>query len=527
MRFRSKIFLSVFLPSVLLVGITATVALRSLESAERRNAESRLRGTARAFEDALLQQFARLGIYSIHFMNPRVEEAVSEALEKGDVDFLRDAIEAEFSTIEFKPHVFEVRGPGGRLVLRGPKPEGGPPQPWESAPGRTDALTELDGEASLAARVRYPQGGLLFSTNFRPELDKLRETMRIDIVLERGGRVVYSSLAGAAPAPPGEGEAESGGALYLSRELKPGKSEFGRVVLLYSLRDVQLARTAALQGGVVGLGLAALVAGLVSSVLARGVSRPVEALVAATKRVGEGDYSAKVDVPGRDELARLGSAFNDMTEGLRKRREIMEKTLTRDVAEELMKGVELGGERREVTVMFMDVRGFTKATEGVDPAEVVAMLNDMMGELAAAIARQGGNVNKFLGDGLLAMFGAPKDLPDHALKAARAALEMQSAMAAWAERRKGRGLPPLHIGIGLNTGIVLGGKVGSKERLEYTLIGEEVNLASRVCGKALPGQVLATKTTADRLSGRLALTELEPVQVKGLSYPVQIYEVKA
>jgi adenylate cyclase len=124
----------------------------------------------------------------------------------------------------------------------------------------------------------------------------------------------------------------------------------------------------------------------------------------------------------------------------------------------------------------------------------------------------------------MAMFGAPRDLPEHALRAARAALEMQKAMGAWNARRTG-GLSGLRIGIGINTGAVVGGKVGSKDRLEYTLIGEEVNLASRVCGKAAPGQVLVTKQVFDRLGGRVGGRELEPITVKGLSYPVHVYEV--
>ena len=105
--------------------------------------------------------------------------------------------------------------------------------------------------------------------------------------------------------------------------------------------------------------------------------------------------------------------------------------------------------------------------------------------------------------------------------------EMQKALASWNERRVSRGLPSFHTGIGINTGVVVCGQVGSKERLEYTLIGEEVNLASRICGKALPRQVLATKATFDRCLGRVGGREMEPVQVKGISYPVKIYEVTA
>jgi len=173
----------------------------------------------------------------------------------------------------------------------------------------------------------------------------------------------------------------------------------------------------------------------------------------------------------------------------------------------------------------MDIRGFTSGTQGVDPAEVVTMLNDMMNQLAAVIHRHGGNVNKYLGDGLMAMFGAPKPLEDHALRAAKAGVEMQAELAAWNARRAERGLPSFHTGIGVNTGVVVCGRVGAKERLEYTLIGEEVNLASRICGKAEPRQVLATEATVKRAGPSLRVRPLEPVSVKGISYPVKVYEV--
>src|SRR5262249_3348332 len=133
-----------------------------------------------------------------------------------------------------------------------------------------------------------------------------------------------------------------------------------------------------------------------------------ESLVEAAHKVAAGDYQVQVEIGVRDEIGRLSVAFNDMTEGLRKRQEIMDKTLSRDVAEEFLKGTDRRPERRIVTIVFMDIRGYTSGTEGVDPYEVVVMLNELMDLLSGAIVRHGGIVNKFLGDGLMAMFGAPK-----------------------------------------------------------------------------------------------------------------------
>jgi class 3 adenylate cyclase len=288
---------------------------------------------------------------------------------------------------------------------------------------------------------------------------------------------------------------------------------------------VLLAQVWAVIIGAAGLAVAFLVALLVSVLVSRGMSKPIEVLVEASHKIAAGDFKVKVAVDSRDEIGRLGAAFNDMTDGLRRRQEIMEKTLSRDVAEEFLKGTERRPDRRIVTIVFMDIRGYTSGTEGMDPEDVVVMLNELMDLLSGAIVRNGGIVNKFLGDGLMAMFGAPKPLEGHALKAVKAALEMQKWMARWNDRRIARGLPAFFSGIGINTGLAMAGKVGAQDRMEYTLIGEEVNLASRICGKAAPRQVLVTKQTWDQVEGEMKGRELEPVTVKGLSYPIRIFEV--
>jgi adenylate cyclase len=271
--------------------------------------------------------------------------------------------------------------------------------------------------------------------------------------------------------------------------------------------------------------VALLVASLVSIQVSRGMSRPIETLMEASRKIAAGDYQVKVEIATKDEIGRLGAAFNDMTDGLRKRQEIMDKTLSRDVAEEFLKGTDRRPDRRIVTIVFMDIRGYTSGTEGMDPGDVVVMLNELMDLLSGAIVRNGGIVNKFLGDGLMAMFGAPKPLEGHALRAVRAGLEMQKWMARWNDRRIARGLPAFFSGIGINTGMAMAGKVGAQDRMEYTLIGEEVNLASRICGKAAPKQVLVTKQTWDLVKDVMKARELEPVNVKGLSYPIKVFEV--
>ncbi len=528
MRFRAKVFLAVLLPSSLLVAVAAGAALfeidRSAGAAVRRefgltrdrieHLLDRRRADLEAFENTTFG-----GIYYKEFMAEGADPSKREGLRGELVAELESFnLELHFLGIGWKdaPAWFARYGHDCKETCSHRADSG-----W-IARGAREALFRLDGEPALGRRIPFEEsrGSIALGLKLADDLRNLP----VDLALFHSGARVWVSREGWEPAQGQAGSLDLGGERHLAGSAAFA-GDIGEMVWLRSMAEVDRQRRITLLAGSAGMGLAVLVAALVSLRVARGVSRPVELLVAGARKVGEGDYGVRVEIPGRDEMADLGRAFNGMTEGLRKRREIMEKTLSRDVAEELMKGVERGGERREVTVMFMDVRGFTSATEGVDPAEVVAMLNDMLDGLAEPVSRNGGNVNKYLGDGLMAMFGAPRELEDHAFRAASAALEMQRAMGDWNARRAGRGLAPLRIGIGINTGTALGGKVGSRERLEYTLIGEEVNLASRVCGKAAPGQVLVTKQTFDRLGGRLRARELEPVQVKGLSYPVQVYEV--
>lgn len=528
MKFRAKVFLAVLLPASLLVAAAVTVALLEITREAHRSA-SREFQTTKSLISGILErrnsEFRRLeetfgGAWYQEFMtdaaDPSKRPELQQRLVVGELadfrlpyDYL--GISDRTGVTWFARYGHEC--PEDHLHRADLK--------WCAGETR-QALFEIDRAPHLGRRIVFPESGGSITLGLGLSEDLKR--LPVEVALLFQGRLVFVSRPDWAPVSGQQGDLVLGEERFLSGS-STLEGSIGELMLARGMGEADQRRRRTVAAGGAGLALAVIVAALVSLRVARGVSRPVETLVAATRKVGEGDYTVTVDIPGRDEMAGLGRAFNDMTGGLRKRREIMEKTLSRDVAEELMKGVELGGERREVSIVFMDIRGFTSATEGVDPAAVVAMLNDMMEELAGAVSRHGGNVNKFLGDGLMAMFGAPRDLPDHAFRAVRAALDMQKAMAAWNERRSGRGLAPLKVGIGINSGTAVGGKVGSRERLEYTLIGEEVNLASRVCGKAAPGQVLVTKQVVDRLGGRVSARELEPVTVKGLSYPVQVYEV--
>jgi class 3 adenylate cyclase len=525
-KFRSKIFLAIILPSSALVAAVVGAGLARVTRDNEDRAQHQVSNTRTAFEATLLEQLEQLKRLSAPFRGPRFDAAISEAVASGDIAGVQQQLDYQFQLLGRVPDFYELRDRKGKVLLRkspGGTTAAGPPQKWVAE--REEALTEFDGGPYLAIRFDHEQGTLIIGTQVTKTLDNLKKSFGIDVALVGPSGPVYSSLKDWMPALGVEGTVYVGKTRYLAQQGAPKYSELNPVLFLANMSDVDDARGDALVLGAGGVAVACLVALLVSVLVSRGMSRPIESLVDASRKIAAGDYKVKVEVGTRDEIGRLGNAFNDMTEGLRKRQEIMDKTLSRDVAEEFLKGTDRRPDRRVVSIVFMDIRGYTSGTEGMDPEEVVVMLNELMDLLSGAIVRNGGIVNKFLGDGLMAMFGAPKPLDGHAIKAVKAGLEMQKWMERWNDRRIARGMPAFFSGIGINTGAAMCGKVGAQDRMEYTLIGEEVNLASRICGKAAPKQVLVTAQTWDLVKGEIQGRELEPVTVKGLSYPIKVYEV--
>ena len=217
--------------------------------------------------------------------------------------------------------------------------------------------------------------------------------------------------------------------------------------------------------------------------------QPIRDLAEGTERVAAGDYSQRLPVVQDDDLGALAASFNRMQAGLAERQRLQAAFGTYvdpALATRLLaQGDDVfTGERREVTVMFVDIRDFTPFAEANTAEDTVARLNALFEIVVPAVVDAGGHVNKFLGDGALAVFGAPNDLADHAEAAVTAALLIHRMVA---ERFDGA----LRIGIGINTGVVIAGTIGGGGKLEFTLIGDTVNVAARV--------EQLTKTTGDAI----------------------------
>jgi class 3 adenylate cyclase len=257
----------------------------------------------------------------------------------------------------------------------------------------------------------------------------------------------------------------------------------------------------------------------------RSVLPPVNRLLEATEAVKRGDLDARVPITSGDELGRLAGSFNEMMRGLSERealREAFGAYVDPEVAERVLEEGELiEGQEREVTVLILDVWDFTAFAERSSARETVAFLNELFGIAVPCVTDHGGHANKFLGDGLLAVFGAPERVPDHADRAVAAARDMAVKI----ERRFG---DELRFGIGINSGPVVVGSVGGGGRLEFAVIGDAVNVAARVedLTRETGDPILVTEAVRTLLDDRTH--DLEPrgaFALKGVSEPVPIYAV--
>jgi adenylate cyclase len=252
--------------------------------------------------------------------------------------------------------------------------------------------------------------------------------------------------------------------------------------------------------------------------------QPIRDLAKGAERVAAGDYSQRLPVVQDDDIGALAASFNRMQAGLAERQRLQTAFGTYVDPALAARLLEQGddvftGERREVTVMFVDIRDFTPFAEANTAEDTVSRLNDLFDIVVPAVVDAGGHVNKFLGDGALAVFGAPNDLPHHADAALVAAAAIQ-------RRVDERFADSLRIGIGINSGKVIAGTIGARGKLEFTLIGDAVNVAARVeqLTKTTGDETLVTQHCVDALTSRSPeLTDRGSHTLKGKSAPVRVY----
>jgi class 3 adenylate cyclase len=264
------------------------------------------------------------------------------------------------------------------------------------------------------------------------------------------------------------------------------------------------------------------------------VIHPITKLADATQFVAGGRYG-EVQIPDvgnrQDEVAILTRSFGDMVKGLQERekiRGVLDKVVSKDVADEILKSqIHLGGEDRVVTMLFCDIRGFSHLTAKRSPQDTITMLNQCMTKVSRVIEGEGGVIDKYVGDEVMAIYGAPASHPDHALRAVSTGMLIIETLKNWNQQRMRDQEPAIEMGIGIHTGMVVVGNMGSEDRLNYTALGANVNLAQRLCEVAKPNQLMISAATLaePKIADSFYANRLQPLILKGFSEPVEIYEI--
>lgn len=264
--------------------------------------------------------------------------------------------------------------------------------------------------------------------------------------------------------------------------------------------------------------------------LGRSVSNPVLALVNRVKKIELGDYAATGSGGREDEIGQLEISVDNMATGLAEKekvRDLLGKVVSKEIAEELMGSeVILGGESRTATILFSDIRDFTNLCEGREPKSILTLLNNYLSVVSSAIEDNKGVVDKYIGDAVMALFGVPLASDNDTGNALNAALAMRERITLLNTMNQQQHLPLLHTGIGLHTGNVVAGNLGSTNRLNYTVIGDAVNLASRLesLTKQYGVDILVSEDTRTG-QDNFVFKELDLVRVKGKAQPVKVYEL--
>lgn len=306
----------------------------------------------------------------------------------------------------------------------------------------------------------------------------------------------------------------------------------GKVALALSRQALDNAQRTIVVNTVIITALLSIAICLVAIYLGKRMARPIHSLVDATRLLQRGEF---LQLPKRrgDEFDNLFDAINLMGEGLVRKTQvenILRQCLDQNVANKLLDQIEpvaLGGNQVSATVLFADIVGFTSLSEKLSPEQVGEFLSEIFHYLDECARAYGGTVDKFIGDAVMVIFGAPHTDPEHAYHAVGCAVLMQQVMQRVNAQRMQRGEPEVQLRAGLNSGEMLAGLMGSSQRMEYTVVGDAVNLASRLCNEAKPGEIVVSAPLYRALKGRRGLRAASPrrIRVRGKSEPVTICSV--
>ncbi|MEZ5543153.1 MAG: adenylate/guanylate cyclase domain-containing protein [Pseudomonadota bacterium] len=279
---------------------------------------------------------------------------------------------------------------------------------------------------------------------------------------------------------------------------------------------------------IIALGIA------MSFALGRRITQPIDQLVHASHAIGNGEYTFRFKDCRKDEIGLLMEAFNEMAQGMLEKSQVknaLSRYVSPSVAREILSNLDdigLSGKRVEGTVVFADIKGFTQISESIRPEDLVSILNRYFTLVTRACEINQGIVDKYMGDGVMLVFGAPEPDRDHAFHAVTCALLIQRLVEHENRLRQERNLFPVQFRIGINTGNMLAGNMGSRNRMEYTVVGDTVNLASRLCGITNANEIVISRDMYQRtdIRRRVLASEYQSIHLRGIRHPVSTYRVE-
>jgi adenylate cyclase len=386
---------------------------------------------------------------------------------------------------------------------------------------RQEPLIKLFGSrAGLSAYLIDKEGNLLVHSN--PQLILQRYNVSIYPIVQRfrEGKIDNQEM---------EFEDEQGTSfLGAYKSLGVGNSA---VVAQVETSKALAAITRVQYRSVLVTGIVVGIAFVLNFIFSQSMTNPLKTLFLATEKIAEGKFDFKLQVESNDEIGALTRAFKKMTIGLEERdrlKSTFSKFHSKEIAQKILSGeIKLGGERKMATVFFSDIRGFTSLSETMSPDEVLAMLNEYMTEMVKIIYKHGGVVDKYVGDAIMALWGVPNAGASDAFNAVSAALEMRKALKEFNRRRRSRNQSEIKIGIGIHTGEVVAGNMGSNERLEYTVIGDNVNQASRIesANKDYGSDILISDATSALVQNRAVVGPAFSIHVKGKISDLNVHQL--
>ena len=305
----------------------------------------------------------------------------------------------------------------------------------------------------------------------------------------------------------------------------------GHVVVTLNRTAWEESLSAARKDLVIASLLVLIIGSILAVFLGRRLSQPIYELIDVSRALDKGLYHVHFPERRKDELGNLMASFNRLAQGLHDKHQVERKLsryLSPGVAEEILKNnAQLGGERVNASVVFADIVGFTRMSEELDPEAVACLLNQYFAHIVCAADLNHGMIDKYIGDCAMLVFGVPQADPGHPFNAVACALMIQRLVSQENDVRAREGLPPIQFRIGINSGEMLAGNMGTNERMDYTVVGDAVNLASRISAAAEPGEILITESVYQHqdVHSRIIAEPCRAIQLRGISNPVNTWRV--